>query len=101
MCEIKAHSSFENGKRALALAHALRASQSGGSPWVEQTRHVLFIADFSITGIVPGSVCEKNAEILIFATPSEGPGSLNSGSFLRALYRPMITRCSPIALRFD
>ena len=33
---------FENGKRALALAHALRASHSGGSPWVEQTRHFVF-----------------------------------------------------------
>ena len=41
--EIDVHSSFENGKRALALAHALRASHSGGSPWVEQTRRVIHV----------------------------------------------------------
>ena len=43
ICEIEAHSVFENRKRALALAHALRASHSGGSPWVEQTRHFVFM----------------------------------------------------------
>ena len=41
--EIEAHSSFESGKRALVLAHALRASHSGGSPWVEHTRNFEFI----------------------------------------------------------
>ena len=46
--EIEAHSSFENGKRTLALAHALRGSHSGGSLWVEQTRHFFFVFQESI-----------------------------------------------------
>ena len=55
ICEIEAHGpeseahfSFENVKRALALANALFASHSGGSPWVEQTRNFVFIQHYII-----------------------------------------------------
>ena len=53
IAEIEAHSSFENGKRALVLAHALRASHSSGSPWVEQTRY------FDRQGLLVGSVDQQ------------------------------------------
>ena len=51
--DIEAPSYFENGKRTLALAHALRASHSGGSTWVEQTRQFVFIKMFGARGVSP------------------------------------------------
>ena len=58
ICEVEAHFFFEIGPRPgsgsgprpgsggsgdAKIAHALRASLSGGSPWIEQTRHVIHV----------------------------------------------------------
>ena len=46
-----------------AIAHALRASHSGGSPWVEQTRHVIYFHLLVCLNVPPSHVAASGFSI--------------------------------------